>query len=71
MTAPKKKEVKAPTGLYMQNKQGRVFVATAALIKQAKKGKFGLVRITKSVYDEALKKGGMTDPIEDLPEEDL
>ena len=72
MPAPKKKEVVKPmNGLYMQNKEGRVFVATPELIKQAGKGKFGLVRISKSVYDEALKNGGMTAPIEDLPAEDL
>jgi ERCC4-related helicase len=65
------KPVKPVVELYMQNGEGRVFVATPVLLKQAKKGKFGLTRITKSVFDEALKNGGMTAALEDMSEDDL
>ena len=65
------KPTKPVVELYLQNKEGRVFIATSVLLKQAKKGKFGLTRITKSVYDEALENGGMTAAIEDMSEDDL
>ena len=58
----------APYG-YLQNTEGRVFIATAPLIKQMKKGKFGLMKITKSVYDEALANGGLADAIPDIDDE--
>jgi hypothetical protein len=60
----------APFG-YLQNTEGRVFIATAPLIKQMKKGKFGLIKITKSVYDEALANGGLADAIPDVDESDV
>lgn len=61
----------APMG-YLQNKEGRVFVSNPILNKQRLKGKFGLIKISKSSFDEAMENGGMTDPIEDDgSEEDL
>jgi hypothetical protein len=55
---------------YLQNKEGRVFVATPPLLKQQKKGKFGLIRITKSVYDEAMENGGLAEAIPDFEDDD-
>jgi hypothetical protein len=66
----KKVAVKATNFGYLQNKEGRVFIATPALIKQQKKNKFGLIRITKSVYDEAIENGGMAEPMPDFDDED-
>ena len=51
-------------GVYFQNTEGRVFMGDEFLIKQFKKRKFGLARITAAVYEEAMKNGGMTDPID-------
>lgn len=59
----------APLG-YLQNKEGRVFIATPELMKQAKKGKFGLMKITASVYEEAIKNGGMTEAMPDFDEDE-
>lgn len=57
-TAKKKPDIKAALG-YLQNRIGRVFVATPELHKQFKKGKLGLMKINKSTFDEAMKNGGM------------
>lgn len=65
MPAPKKAVDAAPMG-YLKNKEGRVFIATPALVKQMQKGKFGLIRITKEVYDNAVKNGFMTEPEPEL-----
>ena len=71
MATTKKPEEKkeAPLG-YLQNKEGRVFIATTALMKQMKKSKFGLARITKPVYDKAIKDGGLTESLADFNDED-
>jgi hypothetical protein len=55
---------------YLQNKEGRVFIATPPLMKQMTKGKFGLIRITKSVYDEAIENGGLAEPLPDFEDDD-
>jgi ribosomal protein L7Ae-like RNA K-turn-binding protein len=69
MPAPRKQAVadkKESFGFY-QNKEGRVFTGTREIAKQARTNKFGLVRISKSIYDEAMKsKSGMTDPVEEV-----
>lgn len=74
---PKKRSAKkaasaTPTNKlgYLQNKEGRVFIATESLVKQMRKQKFGLMKISKSVYEEALENGGLTDPIEEFDEEE-
>lgn len=51
-------------GVYFQNAEGRVFIGDEFLIKQFKKRKFGLARITAAVYEEAMENGGLTDPID-------
>ena len=55
---------------YLKNKEGRVFEATPELLKQKKKGKFGLIKIAQSEYLEALKNGGMAEPEPDFEDED-
>ena len=70
---PVKKATKAASdkpGVFFQNKEGRVFIGDEFLIKQFKKRKFGLARITRAVYEEAMENGGLTDPIEDFDEEE-
>jgi hypothetical protein len=58
--------------VYLQNNEGRVFIADDVLIKQFKKRKFGLSRINEGVYLEAMENGGMTDPIiDDLNDDDI
>lgn len=52
--------------VFFQNQEGRVFIGDEFLIKQFKKRKFGLARITKAVYEDAMANGGLTDPIEDF-----
>lgn len=69
VTAKKPDEKKVVSGVFLQNKEGRVFVGTPPLIKQMSKGKFGLVRITKAVYDEAVKNGGMTEALPDTDDD--
>jgi len=59
----------APYG-YLQNKEGRVFIATRALKLQQKRNKFGLAMITKSAYDEAMENGGLTDAMPDFDEDE-
>jgi hypothetical protein len=66
----KKAAAKATNFGYLQNKEGRVFIATPPLMKQQKKGKFGLIRITKSVYDEAIENGGLAEPMPDFEDDD-
>lgn len=44
---------KAPD--YLQASSGRVFKATPYLVKQWRKGKFGMVKATKKDYDDAVK----------------
>lgn len=57
--------------VYFQNAEGRVFIGDEFLIKQFKKRKFGLARITAAVYEEAMENGGLTDPIDsDLDDEE-
>lgn len=41
---------------YVKAKSGRVFVATPAIVKQFRKGKFGMIEITKEQYDDAIAK---------------
>ena len=41
---------------YVKAKSGRVFVATPAIVKQFRKGKFGMIEITKKQYDAAIAK---------------
>lgn len=48
-------DVDGKTPEYFKANTGRVFVATAPLVKQWKKGKFGLIEISKKEYDEAMK----------------
>lgn len=47
--------VEAPD--YLQASSGRVFKATPYLVKQWRKGKFGMVKATKKDYDDAVKAG--------------
>lgn len=42
---------------YLQASSGRVFKATPYLVKQWRKGKFGMVKATKKDYDDAVKAG--------------
>lgn len=55
---------------YFQNKEGRVFIGTREIAKQARTNKFGLTKITKGVFDEAMSNKGLTEPLVDLDEDD-
>lgn len=69
--ASAKKVAAKKAGVYFQNTEGRVFIGDEFLIKQFKKRKFGLAKITAAVYEEAMANGGLTEPLDsDLDDEE-